>query len=78
MTKQFSNLSPFGHVEEGTHYACKAVLESTEGKTCCWCSKHKCVYKTTTHTRGKHADDLSDTELCGCQDTTPQSTKKIG
>lgn len=43
MKKNKTDLEPFEHGEEGTHYACKKQIEKYGDKTqCCECTKHKC------------------------------------
>lgn len=38
-----SDFLPFEHGDEGTHYACKEIMEKLGGKVgCCGCNKHDC------------------------------------
>ncbi len=38
-----SDLLPFEHGQDGTHYACTEKVEVYGGKVqCCKCTKHKC------------------------------------
>lgn len=41
--KHISDVKPFEHGEEGTHYACPEASEEYGNKVlCCHCSGHKC------------------------------------
>jgi hypothetical protein len=37
-----SDVKPFKHGEEGTHYACAEIANSDGPTTCCGCNNHKC------------------------------------
>ena len=43
-SKKQSDLLPFKHGEEGTHYACQQMIKKLGGQAgCCGCNGHKCI-----------------------------------
>lgn len=47
-----SDLLPFEHGEEGTHSACKEMVDKLGGKVgCCICNGHKCKQPSDQHVK---------------------------
>lgn len=60
-----SDLLPFKHGDEGTHYACNIAL--AQGNGCCGCNRHDCPEESAEGyleykkpMEGVHANDLID------------------